>query len=100
MNGTCNYLCMGRGTPYAIPQVLQPAQILDSPSLSLFLSPSLSTIIEPGVDTTFQYTFVDCAAVVGGYTYRYYILLRAGDMYALILDQEIEGEYYSHCIQV
>ena len=82
----------GRGTPYAIPQVLQPAQILDSPSLSI--------IIEPGVDTTFQYTFVDCAAVVGGYTYRYYILLRAGDMYALILDQEIEGEYYSHCIQV
>ena len=34
---------------------------------------------------------MDCAAVVGGCTYRYYILLRAGDMYALILDQEEAG---------
>ena len=69
-------------------------------SLSLFLSPSLSIIIDPRVNTTFQYDLVDCAAVVGRYTYKYYVLLRAGDMYALILDQEIEGEYYSHCIQV
>ena len=76
----------GEGDPLCNPiSLFQPAHILlDSPSLSI--------IIEPGVDTTFQYTFVDCAAVVGGYTYRYYILLRAGDMYALILDQEVEGK--------
>ena len=92
-------MCGEGGTPYAIPQVLQPAHILlDSPppplSLSLSLPPpSLSIIIDPRVNATFQYTFVDCTAVVGGCTYRYYVLLRAGDMYALALDQEVEGKY-------
>ena len=64
--------------------------------------PSLSIIIDPRVNTTFQYNLVDCAAVVGVCTYRYYVLLRAGDMYALILDQVEEGKYmyYSHCTHV
>ena len=73
-------------------------------SFSLSLSPSLPLYIitEPGVNTTFQYSLLDCTAVVGGCTYRYYLLLRAGDMYTLILDQEVEGKYiymyYSHCM--
>ena len=94
------------GDPLCNPtRVLQPVHNLDSlppPPPSLSLSPTLPLYIEPGVNTTFQYSFVDCTAVVGGCTYRYYLLLRAGDMYALILDQEVEGEYitllYMYCI--
>ena len=75
--------------------------------LTLFPPPPLLSLssphyIEPEVNATFQYTTVDCTAVVDGCTYTYYLLLRAGDMYALILDQEVEGEYitllYMYCI--